>query len=219
MSEPYSWPVYVATARRVSKLPAALVIMLCPDPTEAAKCRQLIRARYSGFGLAPIVIDSSDATGRDGVGDPYLTVFAASMGGIDMESEDGARQVLEAITSAEVSDADRLLMTTIALRLSSDAARQILEAMTTMGEYQKTLAERIYDEGFAEALARAKAQGKIKAVLRILEVRRLAPSREQREQIMSCTDVAQLVEPDGDCIRILYGIAPNDWPDRPATRS
>jgi hypothetical protein len=29
-------------------------------------------------------------------------------------------------------------------------------------------------------------------VLRILEVRRLAPSREQREQIMSCTDVAQL---------------------------
>jgi hypothetical protein len=54
------------------------VTMRCPDPTEAAKCRQLIRARYSGFGLAPIVIDSSDATGRDGVGDPYLTVFAAS---------------------------------------------------------------------------------------------------------------------------------------------
>jgi hypothetical protein len=39
----YSWPVYITTARRVSKCPAAVLVVLCPDPAEAAKCRQLIR--------------------------------------------------------------------------------------------------------------------------------------------------------------------------------
>src|ERR1700760_2260326 len=97
----FSWPVYVATARHVSKCPAAVLVVLCPDPDEAAKCRQLIRTGHPGFDLAPIVIDSSGPPGRDGAGDPYLTVFAASMGGIDLESQTGARRVLDAIASPE----------------------------------------------------------------------------------------------------------------------
>ena len=45
------------------------VIVLCPDPTEAAKCRQLIRTGHPGFDLAPVVIDSSGPPGlTDGVG-------------------------------------------------------------------------------------------------------------------------------------------------------
>ncbi len=111
----YSWPVYVTTARRVAKCPAAVLVVLCPDPAEAAKCRQLIRTGHPGFDLVPIVVDSSGPPGRDGAGGPYLTVFAASMGGIDMESEPGARRVLDAMASAEVSDADRLRMTAIIL--------------------------------------------------------------------------------------------------------
>jgi hypothetical protein len=87
-------PVYVATARRVSKCPAAVLVVLCPDPAEAEKCRQPIRTGHPGFDLVPIVVDSGGppgGRGRDG-GSPYLTVFAASMGGIDMESEPGARR-------------------------------------------------------------------------------------------------------------------------------
>src|SRR3984885_1181685 len=127
----YSWPVYVTTARRIAKCPAAVLVVLCPDPAEAAKCRQLIRTGPPGFDLAPVVIDSGGPPGRDGAGGPYLTLFAASMGGIDMESEPGARRVLDAMASTEVSEADRLRMTTIILRLANDAARQILEAMMT----------------------------------------------------------------------------------------
>jgi hypothetical protein len=184
----FSWPVYVVTARQINKCPAAVLIVLCPDPAEAEKCRQLIRTGHPGFDLAPIVIDSSGPPGRDGTADPYLTVFAASMGGIDLESEAGARRVLDAIASTEVSDADRSRLMTIMLRLSSDAARQILEAMMTTSEYEKTLAERIHDQGMAEG----EAKGEAKALLRLLAARGLAPSEAQRNQVTSCTDAAQL---------------------------
>jgi hypothetical protein len=192
----YSWPVYVTTARRVAQCPAAVLVVLCPDRAEAARCRRLIRTGHPGFDLAPVVIDSGGPPGGDGGGSPYLTVFAASMGGIDMESEPGARRVLDAMAGPSVSDADRLRMTAIILRLASDAARQILEAMMTTSEYEKTFIERIHDQGIAEGEARGeakgKAEGKADAVLRLLDARGLTPSPEQRERVTSCTDPAQL---------------------------
>jgi hypothetical protein len=59
-------------------------------------------------------------------------------------------------------------MTAIILTLAGDAARQILEAMMTTSEYEKTFVEKIHDQGIAE--------GEAKAVLRLLDARRLAPS-------------------------------------------
>jgi hypothetical protein len=101
----YSWPLYVTTARRIAQCPAAVLVVLCPDPAEAVKCRQLIRTGQPGFDLLPVVIDSTAPPrpappGLDGGGGPYLTLFAASMGGIDMESETGARTVLDAMARA-----------------------------------------------------------------------------------------------------------------------
>src|SRR3984957_2020082 len=188
----FSWPVYITTARRGAKWPAAVLAVLCPAPAEAAKCRQLIRTGHPGFDLVPIVIDSGGPPGRDGAGGPYLTAFAASMGGIDMETEPGARRVLDAIASAEVNTADRLRMTTIILRLANDAARQILEAMMTTSEYEKTFVERIHDQGIAEGEAKGKAEGKAEDVLKLLDARHLNPSMDQRQQVTSCTDAAQL---------------------------
>jgi hypothetical protein len=187
----YSWPVYLTTVRRVSQCPKAVLVVLCPDPAEARKCRKPIRTGHPGFDLVPIVIDSSAPPGAGG-GGPYLTVFAASMGGIDMATEAGARMVLDAMASAGVSDADRRRMITIMLRLSDDAARQSLEAMMKTREYEKTFIERIHDEGIAEGEAKGKAEGKAEAVLRLLDARGLAPSPEQRQRVSSTTDPAQL---------------------------
>jgi predicted transposase YdaD len=94
--------------------------------------------------------------------------------------------------SPGVTDADRLRMTAIILRLASDAARQILEAMMTTSEYEKTFVERIHDQGIAEGEAKGKAEGKAEAVLRLLDARGLAPSQEQRQRVASGTDPAQL---------------------------
>jgi hypothetical protein len=58
--------------------------------------------------------------GADGVS-PYLTVFAACMGTIDMTGEDGARHVLTAIRDTGAADADRNRLTAIILNLASNA--------------------------------------------------------------------------------------------------
>ena len=92
------------------------------------------------------------------------------------------------MASAEVSEADRLRMTAIILRLASDAARQILEAMMKTSEYEKTFVERIHEQGIAEG----QAKGKAESVLKLLDARHLGPSQEQRQRVTSCTDPAQL---------------------------
>jgi hypothetical protein len=183
----YSWPVYVATARRIARCPAAVLLVLCPDPAEAEKCRRPIRTGHPGFDLIPIVIDSAHTPDADG-GSPYLTVFAASMGAIDMESEPGARRVLDAMATPSITDTDRLRMTTIILRLASNAARQLLEAMMETGKYEKTFVERIHDDGKVDG----KVESKVEDVMRLLELRGLAPTEEQRQRVMSSTDLGQL---------------------------
>jgi hypothetical protein len=79
-------------------------------------------------------------------------------------------------------------MTAIILTLAGDAARHILEAMMTTSEYEKTFVEKIRDQGIAEG----EVKGEAKAVLRLLDARRLAPSQEQRQRVTSCTDSAHL---------------------------
>jgi hypothetical protein len=187
----YSWPVYLTTARRIAKCPAAVLVVLCPDPGEAEKCRTPIHTGHPGFVLVPIVIDSG---GPHSLADasPYLTVFAVSIGGIDLASEPGARKVLDAMASPGVTDADRFRMTAIIMRLASNAARQLLEAMMTTSEYEKTFIEKIHDDGIAEGEAKGKAEGKAEAVLRLLDIRGLAPSQEQRQRVTASTNPAQL---------------------------
>jgi hypothetical protein len=60
--------------------------------------------------------------------------------------------------------------------------------MMTTSEYEKTFVERIHDEGIAEGEAR----GEAKVVLRLLDVRGVALTQEQRDQVTACTDAVQL---------------------------
>jgi hypothetical protein len=72
----------------------AFLLVICPDPGEAEKCRRIIRTGHPGFDLAPEVIDPLNTPGAYGDSSPYLAIFAACMGAIDLETEQGARQVL-----------------------------------------------------------------------------------------------------------------------------
>jgi hypothetical protein len=183
----FSWPVYVATARRVNKCPMAVLVVICPDPAEASKCRRVIRTGHPGFDLAPVVIDSSSPPGGGGE-NPYITVFAAAIGAIDMTDEKGARRVLDALAAAPVEVPGRRRMTAIILTVAPEVARLTLEALMHTAEYEKTFVDKIHDQGMAEG----KAEGKAEDLLQLLDVRGIALTDEQRGQVTSCTDSGQL---------------------------
>jgi hypothetical protein len=159
------------------KLPPEVAVSLAPTDMSA-----VVPVQY----LADMVVLISNAA----TGEPALAVI------IEPQLRDSETKRYSAMASPEVGDADRLRMTAIILRLASDAARQILEAMMTTSDYEKTFVERIHDQGVNEGEAKGKAEGEAKgkaeSVLKLLDARRLAPSKEQRQRVMSCTDSMQL---------------------------
>jgi hypothetical protein len=182
----FSWPVYITAVRRAVQCRRAFLLVICPDPGEAEKCRRIIRTGHPGFDLAPEVIDPRNAPGADGGNSPYLAIFAACMGAIDLETEQGARQVLTAIHDTGASTADRERLTTIILAIASSAAQQILEDMMTTIEWKSDFIEGFHRQGAAEA--------KAKDILKIIDARHIKVTDQRREQVSSCTDLTQLDE-------------------------
>jgi hypothetical protein len=183
----FSWPVYITAVRRAVQCRRAFLLVICPDPDEAEKCRRIIRTGHPGFDLAPEVIDPLNAPGADGAS-PYLAIFAACIGAIDMETEQGARQVLTAIQATGASNADRERLTTIILTIASGAAQQILEDMMTTIEWKSDFIEGFHRQGREEGLE----QGKAEYLLKIIDARRIAVTDQERQQVTSCTDITQL---------------------------
>jgi hypothetical protein len=182
----FSWPVYITAVRRAVQCRRAFLLVICPDPGEAEKCRRIIRTGHPGFDLAPEVIDPLNAPGAYGDSSPYLAIFAACMGAIDLETEQGARQVLNAIHDTGASTADRERLTTIILAIASSSAQQILEDMMTTIEWKSDFIEGFHRRGAAEA--------KAEAILKIIDSRQIKVTGQQREQVTSCTDLTQLDE-------------------------
>lgn len=182
----FSWPVYLTAVRRAVQCRSAFLLVICPDPGEAEKCRRIISTGHPGFDLVPEVIDPLNAPGADGGSTPYLAIFAACMGAIDLETEQGARQVLTAIQDSGSSTADRERLTTIILAIASSAARQILEDMMTAIEWKSDFIEGFHRRGAAEA--------KAEDTLKVIDARRIKVTDLQREQVTSSTDLTQLDE-------------------------
>ena len=179
------------------------MLVVCPNPAEAEKCRKVIRTGHPEFDLWPVVIDPLHAPGLDNAS-PYLVIFAGCVGGVDLETEAGARQVMAAIRETHASDADRKQLSTIILKSASDAARQILRNMMTMTEWKDDFIESYVnvglEKGREEGLEKGREQGleqgleraKAECMLKLLDSRGLDLTEAQREQVSACTDLGQL---------------------------
>lgn len=182
----YSWPAYLAIVREAVKCPSAVLLVVCPDPREAEKCRRVIRMGHPGWDLYPIVIDPAHTPGGAGAG-PYLTLFLACLPALDMTDEGNARRVLAAIRDTGGSHAERKRLTAIILKRASDAAREILEALMKTDDwkddfiesYVKIGVEQGVEQGDQQGAARTKAQD----ILKVIDARRLKPTREQRAMV------------------------------------
>jgi hypothetical protein len=177
----YSWPAYLANVRSATKCPTAVLIVVCPDPGEAQKCRQVITMGHPGWDLWPIVIDPKHAPADDD--DPYMTLFLACLPALDMAQEVHARRVLDAIRHTGASHADRMILEAIILKRASAAARPILEALMAI-EWKDDFIERYVDQGAVEV--------KITDILKVLGARDLRPTKKQLGRVAACTDLATL---------------------------
>jgi hypothetical protein len=193
----FSWPVYVTVTRRHLQCQRAFLLVICPDPAEAEKCRRLISTGHPGFDLRPEVIGPLNAPGV-GSASIYLAIFAAFMGAMNLEEDQGARAFLTAVRESGAGVADRKRLSTIMLNLASDAARRRLETMMTTMEWKSDFIEGFVQEGLQKGIQQGLQQGEVKAksedVLKVIDSRAINLTAEQREQVTSCTDIAQLDE-------------------------
>jgi hypothetical protein len=196
------WPAYLALARAQHDCPAVLLV-ICPDRNTGRWARQRIATGHPGFDLVPLVIDA-DSTPEPDAPDlaqaaPELAVLGALTGAVDLDQEAGRRLVLTAIAAADL-DEDRLETYTHLIRaVASTAARNALEALMTIA-FKDDFIDRIKAEGKAEGRTEGKAEGRTEGkaegraemLLQVLRARGFEVPDAVRDQVLSCTDLAQL---------------------------
>ena len=95
----------------------AFLLVMCPDPdrSEEVSPRHL-NGSSPGSTSAPEVIDPLNAPGV-GSASPYLAIFAAFMGAMNLDEDQGVRAFLTAVRESGASAADRKRLSTIMLNL------------------------------------------------------------------------------------------------------
>ncbi len=187
----YAWPAYLANLREAVQCPRAVLIVVCPDPREAARCRKAIPMGHPGWDLWPIVIDPAHAPSDQGAG-PYLLLFLACLPALDMESEAGAARVLEAIRDTGASAAQRKRLAAIILKRASQAARRHLEELMATTEYEDDFIESYVRVGIERGIERGAVADAAEKLLRVLDVRGLKPTDAQRALVDGSGDLSQL---------------------------
>jgi hypothetical protein len=191
----YAWPAYITNVRRAAKCPRAVLVVICPDPAEGEKCRQVVATGHPGFDLRPIVIDPLHAPSTEGAS-PWLVIFDACLGVLEMGTEPGARRILNAVHDSGTSAADRKRLITLILKAAPAAARQILEDLMATTEWKSEFVESFVNAGIEQGLEQGRAEGAMRAkaevILKILDARQLKPTKDQRGQVTAATDLAQL---------------------------
>jgi len=197
-----AWPVYATTARKANRCPRAVVIAVCWERAEAADCRKIIATGHPGLVFIPIVISADNAPPLDGAS-PYLTLFNAIIGAVDLNTVGGCDLAVSAINATGATGTDHRSLCDIILGIASDAAYKHLEDLMAISYKSKFIdgwVEQGLAIGKAEGLAIGKAEGKAEgeaqakadAILRVLQSRSLHPTRAQRELIETCKDLAKL---------------------------
>lgn len=136
----FSWPVYLANARREIGCDSAFLIVVCPDPAEAKGCREVIPLGHPGLELWPIVIDPEHAPGDEDAG-PYMLLFLACLPALDMETMEWKSDFIESYEergleqgSLTTKRKDVLKVLDVRRLRPTDAQRAQVEASTDLAQ-------------------------------------------------------------------------------------
>lgn len=128
--------------------------------------------------------------------EPELAVLSATAHGENADANVAARIAFAALYACLILDTERSALYADVIRVAlGDAARAALEALMQSPEkyeFQSEFARKYTALGRAEGKLEGRAEGEATAVLRVLARRGLVVSEEQRNRILSCTDLAVL---------------------------
>jgi hypothetical protein len=195
----YAWPIYVSGIRARLRCPVTLVAV-APDPKVARWCAQPIdlgrgRAVMSVAVIGPAEVPRvTDPTVAQALPELALLSVLAHRGDSDAVSLARVALASFGVGAIDLDDDRAALYADVVFASLSEAARRALEAeMRIEGyEYQSEFARRYFSEGKAAGQAEGKAEGRIESLLTILDARGLSVSDAHREQILACSDEAQL---------------------------
>jgi hypothetical protein len=184
-----TWPAYVATLHARLGCPVMLLVV-CSDPMVAEWCAKPVVIGDPGLVLTPVVLGPRQVPVVTDVEvarrHPELTVLSALAHG----GRADPLPVFEALAAAlDVIDHDHAnLYSDLVFTVLPAAARVWLEEFMTSAAYR-------YESEFARRLvSRGEADGEAKALLAILDARKIQVPDDIRADITTCTDTAQLEE-------------------------
>ena len=182
----FTWPVYVANLRGRIRCPVELLV-IAPDTKVATWAARPIRLGERA-SLTPFVIGPEGVPFVDDIEHAkrtpelaVLSVVAHGHSGVD----DAVKLALVAAqASAESRASDFAVYYDLIVSALSAAARKAFEMLPQGYEFQDKSLKRSFERGRVQATA--------EAVLRVLARRELAVSDEQRQRIISCTELESL---------------------------
>ncbi|MDA0632708.1 hypothetical protein OUY22_04710 [Nonomuraea sp. MCN248] len=198
-----TWLAYIANLRARDACQACLVV-ICPDRATAEWASRRIETGHPGLTLSPLVIGPDNTPAVTEVAEAVGNIGLAAISAITHSQDPRINAILAALVEAldhiDPEQARRYAeYVTVALR--GDAQKEMERLMATetflyQGKYAQSLIARGKAEGKAEGEAKGEAKGKAKgeaqAVLLVLETRGLRPSEDERQRVMSCTDIGTL---------------------------
>jgi hypothetical protein len=186
-----TWKLYVAQLEAELDVTAALVVF-CPDPGLAEWYRSLFASDGLSLPLRPLIFTPDDVPfvveTKLARANPALAVLSAICHGGQAEVDGMFPALAEALRSLGPRKA--ILYYDVVLAGLPGPARVRWEAFmtTTVEEYRSELLRELAAQH--EQVGEARGEGR--AVLTVLDARGVAVPTAVREQVLACTDLAQL---------------------------
>lgn len=192
----WTWKLYVAQLEAELTVSTALVVY-CPDLAIARRYRGMFEFEGLSLQLRPFVFTPSDVPLVTDVqlarANPALAVFAAICHGGDSDVDAVFPALAEALRALGPRNAILYYDIVLAGLPAAPRARWEAYMSTTVGsEYRSELLREVDARGRALGEARGEARGEGRAVLTVLDARGVPVPDSVREQILACTDLAQL---------------------------
>jgi hypothetical protein len=189
-----TWKLYVAQLEAELDVTAALVVF-CPDPRLAEWYRSLFESDGLSLTLRPLIFTPDDVPFVMDLQlarvNPALAVLSAICHGAQAGVDAMFPALAEALRSIEPRKA--VLYYDVVLAGLPEPARVRWEAfMTTVEEYRSELFRELAAQHEQLGEARGEARGEGRAVLTVLDTRGIEVPAAVREQVLACTDLAQL---------------------------